>query len=88
MGGRTVKLGRLLGQGHSYAEARAIMAGETLESVEIIDNMARALPGLVASGVISTSELPLLRALIGIVIHGQPVDLPLDAFFGGSQVAL
>ena len=88
MGGRTVKLGRLLGMGHSYAEARAIMAGETLESVEIIRNMAQALPGLVASGAIGASELPLLRALIGIVIHGQPVDLPLDDFFGGSQVAL
>lgn len=88
MGGRTVKLGRLLGLGHTYAEARAIMAGETLESVEIIRNMARALPGLEASGAIDPAELPLLRALIGIVAHGQPVDLPLDVFFGGVQVAL
>lgn len=83
MGGRTVKLGRLLGEGHSYAEARALMAGETLESVEIIRTMAHALPGLEASGAIGAAELPLLRALIGIVVHGQPADLPLDAFFGG-----
>ena len=68
---------------------RAIMAGETLESVEIIDNMARALPGLVASGVISTSELPLLRALLSALSSTANLsNLPLDAFFGGSQVAL
>ena len=35
VGGRTIRLGRLLGAGHTYSEARQIMAGETLEGAEI-----------------------------------------------------
>jgi glycerol-3-phosphate dehydrogenase (NAD(P)+) len=82
MGGRTVRLGRLLGQGHWYAEARAIMAGETLEAVEIVRSMSKALPNLEARGAIGPEELPLLRALVDVVVHGKAVDMPLDAFFG------
>ena len=44
-GGRTVKMGRLLGLGHTYEQAREIMAGETLESAEIVREMGKALPG-------------------------------------------
>ncbi len=82
-GGRTVKMGRLLGLGHSYEEARRIMAGETLEGAAIVHVMGEAVPRLTARGRIGSDELPLLRALIDILVHGQPANLALDKFFGG-----
>lgn len=81
MGGRTVRLGRLLGQGHTYIEARALMAGETLESAEIIRTMGEALPKLIKRGLVAPDEFPLLRTLIDIVVYGRPVELPLETFF-------
>jgi glycerol-3-phosphate dehydrogenase (NAD(P)+) len=84
MGGRTVRLGGLLGSGHSYPEARQIMAGETLESAEIVRVMGEAIPRLEARGLLRPSELPLMRALVDIVVRGKPVELALERFFGGS----
>jgi glycerol-3-phosphate dehydrogenase (NAD(P)+) len=81
MGGRTVRFGRLLGLGHSFSEAREIMAGETLESVMIVRAMGEALPKLTARGLVTPDDLPLLRALVDVVVHERPVELPLDAFF-------
>jgi glycerol-3-phosphate dehydrogenase (NAD(P)+) len=83
-GGRTVRLGRLLGLGHTFAQAREIMAGETLEAAEIVRVMGEALPKLTARGVVGPEEFPLLRALADIVVHGRPVEVPLDAFFRDS----
>jgi glycerol-3-phosphate dehydrogenase (NAD(P)+) len=80
-GGRTVRLGRLLGLGHTYAEARQIMAGETLEAAEIVRVLAGAFPSLGARGLLAPEDFPLLRALVDVVVHGRPVELPLDAFF-------
>jgi glycerol-3-phosphate dehydrogenase (NAD(P)+) len=82
-GGRTVKMGRLLGLGHTYEQAREIMAGETLEGAAIVRVMGTVVPRLVARGLMRSEELPLLRTLIDILVHGRPVDLALDRFFGG-----
>ena len=82
-GGRTVKMGRLLGLGHTYREARPIMAGETLEGVDIVHIMGTVIPRLVARGLVKSEELPLLQTLIDILVHGRPVTLALDNFFGG-----
>jgi glycerol-3-phosphate dehydrogenase (NAD(P)+) len=73
----------LLGAGRGYSEARQIMAGETLESAEIIRMMSLSLPRLVERGILRPDELPLMRALIDIVVYGLPVKLPFDKFFGG-----
>jgi glycerol-3-phosphate dehydrogenase (NAD(P)+) len=83
-GGRTVRLGRLLGLGHTFAEAREIMAGETLEAAEIVRVMGEALPKLTARGIVGPEEFPLLRALADIVVHGRPVEVPCDVFFRNS----
>ncbi|NLE44344.1 MAG: glycerol-3-phosphate dehydrogenase [Chloroflexi bacterium] len=80
-GGRTVRLGRLLGLGHSFAEAREMMAGETLEAAEIVRVLGEAFPKLTARGVIQPDDFPLLRALANVVLHGQPIDIPFDRFF-------
>lgn len=83
MGGRTIRLGTLLGKGHPLAAARGMLAGLTLEGAEIVAVMARALPGLTASGKLGPDELPMLRTLVEVVAHGRPVELSLDRFFGG-----
>ena len=84
MGGRTIRLGRLLGLGHTWPEARAMLAGETLEGAEIIRVMNEALPKLVARGIVGAEEFPLLRALGDVIVRGMPVNIPLDAFFLNS----
>lgn len=80
-GGRTVRLGKLLGQGLSFAEARQQMAGETLESVEIATRVARALPRLAARGLAHLEDFPLLLHMDRILNHGERVNLPWEAFF-------
>jgi glycerol-3-phosphate dehydrogenase (NAD(P)+) len=80
-GGRTMRLGRLLGQGFSFKEAREQLAGETMESVEIITRVARALPKLAARGVTRLEYFPLLLHLDQIINHGQVVNIPWNKFY-------
>jgi glycerol-3-phosphate dehydrogenase (NAD(P)+) len=80
-GGRTVRLGKLLGQGHSFAEALERMAGETLESVAIATRVARALPRLAARGLAHLEDFPLLLHIDRILNHEERVDIPWDRFF-------
>jgi glycerol-3-phosphate dehydrogenase (NAD(P)+) len=80
-GGRTVRLGRLLGQGLPFSEAREILAGVTLESVQVTTRVARALSRLEQRGLVHRSAFPLLSHLDQIVNHAQPVDIPWDDFF-------
>ncbi len=61
-GGRTRKLGILLGSGKTFAEARSILNGVTLESVEIAKRIGAYLE---ASGEIS--EYPLLKRIFGLI---------------------
>lgn len=80
-GGRSMRLGRLLGKGHTFSEARTIMAGETLEAAEIVRSMAKAIPKLQARGILGPDDLPLMRALVDVVVYDKPVDFPYDKFF-------
>jgi hypothetical protein len=77
-----VKMGRLLGLGQSYEEARRIMAGETLEGAAIVQVMGTVVPRLAGRGLIENDDLPLLRTLIDILVHGRPAAFALDKFFG------
>jgi len=80
-GGRNMRLGSLLGLGHSYAEAQQIMAGETLEGAEIVRVMGTALPKLEARGLVMPADFPFMRALVRIIVEGQSVDLCLRGLF-------
>lgn len=80
-GGRTVRLGKLLGQGMTFAEARNLLAGVTLESVEITNRVARALPRLAQRGLLDLADFPLLMHLDRILNHAEPVNIPWEAFF-------
>jgi len=66
-------------------EAREILKGLTLESAEIVRVMGQALPRLVQRGLLGSEELPLMRTLVDVVVHGRPVDILADAFFGGVK---
>jgi glycerol-3-phosphate dehydrogenase len=81
MGGRTVRLGRLLGLGRTYAQAQAEMAGETLEGAYVIQQLARALPAWEAQGALDQDELPLLRMLCRVITEDAAVEIPFDALF-------
>lgn len=79
-GGRTLRLGKMLGKSMPFAEAREVLAGVTLESVEITTRVARALPKLEARGLARSSDFPLLLHLDQILNHGATVDIPWEAF--------
>jgi glycerol-3-phosphate dehydrogenase (NAD(P)+) len=80
-GGRTLRLGRLIGQGHTIREALEMMSGVTLESVEIIGRIAEALPRLEERQLISRNQFPLLRFLQGVIQARKPIRYPWDKFF-------
>jgi glycerol-3-phosphate dehydrogenase (NAD(P)+) len=81
MGGRTVRLGRLLGKGLTYEQARTEMAEDTLESAFVVAQIARALPQLEARGVLRSDELPLTRALCRVVTDNVPLELDFARLF-------
>lgn len=77
-GGRTGRFGALLGRGYGPADAVTRMQGATLECLEVLEVLDRALslrepPAL-------RSEVPLLSHLIAIGLHGAPIDMPFGAF--------
>jgi hypothetical protein len=57
------------------------LAGETLESVEIVTQMAKVLPIWEKQGKIKPGELPLLRLLCRVVTQDEPAEIPFDLFF-------
>jgi len=81
MGGRTVRLGRRLGKGLTYEQARAELAGETLESAFVVAQVAKALPGLEACGLLGRDELPLMRCLCRVITGNAPPDIDFDHLF-------
>lgn len=87
-GGRSVRLGRLIGTGLTYDQAREEMgAGETLESAAIVLMMGKGIPRLVEQGKLRADDLPFLNALVDVLSHGKPLNLPFDKFFGGNALA-
>lgn len=85
-GGRTVTIGALLGRGLGIDEALRELAGVTLESVDAIRAVNRALPKLERERRIDGAELPLMRHL-GEIVAGGPVRIPLESFFGDGAAA-
>ena len=79
-GGRTRKLGILLGEGKSFAEAKAALAGVTLESTVIAVRTVEAVQALEAAGKIGSGRFPLLFH-IGRLLAGETgKDVPWDKF--------
>jgi glycerol-3-phosphate dehydrogenase (NAD(P)+) len=81
VGGRTIRLGRLLGSGRTYTEAVQEMAGETLEGAYIIKQMAQVVPVWEREGKITPRELPLMRMLCRVITEDAPVAVPFETLF-------
>lgn len=79
-GGRTRKIGTLLGRGLSFQEAMNELQGVTLESIVIATRTARAAKKLAKRNVISLEDFPLLMHIDAIINEGAEVDIPWEAF--------
>ncbi len=75
-GGRTRRLGTLLGRGIPFVEAQRILQGVTLEAVAIITRVARALRARKED----EAKYPLLFHMDAILNRGAQVHLPWDKF--------
>ena len=87
MGGRNVKVGRLIGSGLRFSEARGRMLGVTLEGAAAIEVIGGALPKLTERGIVEPEDFPLMRYLHSVVGADEPLDMPWSTFFGGEPEA-
>lgn len=79
-GGRSRKMGILLGRGLAYAQANAELSGLTLESVVIARRTAAAIRALIARGMADAADFPLLLHIDDVLTHGAPVEVPWGSF--------
>jgi len=79
-GGRTRRLGYLLGMGRSYAQAREELAGVTLESVVIITRMSRAIRRLAEAGKADPADFQLMLFLDDVINRGAAAAIPWEKF--------
>ncbi len=79
-GGRTRKIGTLLGRGLSFEEAMRRLDGVTLESIVIATRTAKAVKKMIASGKARAEDFPLLLHIDGIINGEGNVDIPWSAF--------
>lgn len=79
-GGRTRKLGTLLGRGLSFDEAVAELEGITLESVVITKRITKAMYKREKQGSVSMSDFPLLAHINDVINNGASVSIPWKEF--------
>jgi glycerol-3-phosphate dehydrogenase (NAD(P)+) len=84
IGGRNVRVGRLLAAGARFEEASERLGHPTLEGAAAIREIGGALPKLTTRGVVSPEDFPLLRHLYEVIALELPLDIPWSAFFGGE----
>ena len=77
LAGRNSRLGNHLGRGLTYGEiVNGPMQGETIEGADLGIAAAGTLRAMMKEGKLSTSTLPLTRALLAALIENKPLDLP------------
>lgn len=79
-GGRTRKIGTLLGRGLSFDDAMAQLGGITLESIVIAKRTAAAIRAKIYAGTVSYYDFPLLLHIDDIISNGAKVDIPWKSF--------
>lgn len=75
-GGRTRRIGILLGRGNTYPQAREILSGVTLESVAVATLVANALRTLERRGLMNTADFPLLMHIDSILNKQHSAEVP------------
>lgn len=79
-GGRTRKIGTLLGTGMPFPEAMRALSGVTLESIVIATRTAEAIRTLAEAGKVCLEDFPLLMHVDEIINQGKPLNIPWNAF--------
>ena len=87
-GGRTYRLGRLLGRGLTYTQARDELGEPTLEGAFVVQQASQALSAWEARRLIGPDDLPLLRMLCRAITQDKPVHIPWDDLFGRGKIML
>ena len=79
-GGRTRKIGILLGEGKTYQEALDILAGVTLESLVVARRVYAAMVRKAELGKADLSMFPMLCHAAAVLDEGKDAQLPWEAF--------
>ena len=79
-GGRTRKIGTLLGTGMSFEEAMKVLEGVTLESIIISTRTAQAVRALITQGRVEEKDFPLLLHVDELINQGKELNIPWKAF--------
>ena len=79
-GGRTRKIGIVLGEGKTYEEALDILAGVTLESLVVARRVANAIYRKAELGEVSLEEFPMLVHSKDVLDNGKDAELPWESF--------
>ena len=79
-GGRTRKIGILLGEGKTHQEAMDILAGVTLESLVVARRVAKAIYRKAELGMVDLREFPLMTHVNDVLDNGKDAQLPWESF--------
>ena len=79
-GGRTRKIGTLLGEGKHFDEALEILKGVTLESIVIARRTADAVLEMMKDGRATAEQFPLLLHIRELLVDDATVNVPWQAF--------
>ena len=86
MGGRNGRMGRLLGLGQTYSDAKVQhMPEDTIEGAELAMAIGPTVERMVQSGTLEGTRIPLLRTMIQIVCNDAAVSIPWDSFFSQTE---
>jgi glycerol-3-phosphate dehydrogenase (NAD(P)+) len=87
-GGRTYRLGRAMGRGLTFTQAREELRESTLEGAFVVQQVARALPAWEARGLIGAEDLPLIRMICRAITEDQPLSIPWPDLYGHGRVMI
>ena len=79
-GGRTRRIGTLLGHGLAFEKAMEALNGVTLESIVITRRAVAAIRTRIEKGISEASDFPLLLHIDDIIRNRAPVDIPWKSF--------
>lgn len=81
-GGRNSRMGRLIGLGMTYTEAREqFMPNESVEGAMLAEAIGPTVRTLVSLNKLDARRIPLLLHMIDVICDEAPVEIPWDAFF-------
>jgi len=79
-GGRTRKLGTLLGRGLTFVQAMQELSGVTLESVAITQRLISAVTRAIADGKLQADQFPLLKHIDRLLRQEPTEGIPFHQF--------